>query len=159
MSLQKCQTEGCDGQGCVTLEIIQAPLYEADANRFKVVCCECATSISDEVQKEHGLAKWREVVPVVGLPATIGSGSDSYPAKVTEVSASGKRIKVQRLCYHAGEGHDYFGTQVWVVTDEPEGDERVYTLRKNGRWIQQGDSINGQGIGLGFARAHQNPSF
>ena len=96
----------------------------------------------------------------VGTPVTIHVGSDCYPGKVVRV-VSRRCIEVTKVEFTAGEGHDYFGKQVWVVHhDRPDGCIRTYTLRINGEWVHEGESAHRrQALVIGYARAYQDPHF
>lgn len=106
------------------------------------------------------------ITPEVGTLATTGYGSDCYPAIVTAVSASGRKITVHRARYEVLPGVDV--RMNWasakegtlLISGPSDGRGDVYTLRKNGRWVRKGDPMrNGGGISLGDARYHQDPHF
>jgi hypothetical protein len=93
--------------------------------------------------------------PSVGDGMHGGWGSDTYPFSVVEVNASGKTIKVQRDNFRAGEGHDYYGAQVWVTTENPFAP--VLTARwsaKRGQYVLTGSHALYAG-----RYVHQDPSF
>lgn len=101
-----------------------------------------------------------EVVAVVGAGVSICGYSDRAACSIIEVSKSGKKIKVQRdkaellngpksgeedaLVFSAGGfcGH-VSGSQRYSYEADPEGGIREFSLRKNGRWVQVGESIQG----------------
>jgi predicted Abi (CAAX) family protease len=89
--------------------------------------------------------------------ATLGVGSDCYP--YTILTRSDRKITAQRDNFRAGEGHEYFGNQVWDITPNPDATIETFTLRKNGRWIRVGDSKNGCALYPGHKRAYRDPSF
>lgn len=100
------------------------------------------------------------MIPTLGMGATIGIGSDCYPATVIEVSANGKTIKVQRDNYTPSAGYDYFGNQVHTFSMNPDGITEVWTLRNHGRYVRKGDKKgNGFYISFGARRAYSDPSF
>jgi len=83
-----------------------------------------------------------ETTPELGTDATIICWTDLQPCKVTKVNDSRTSITVTR-------------------TDERgNGNEYIFTLRKNGRWVRQGDpQHNGQKVVLGVARESYDYSF
>jgi hypothetical protein len=103
------------------------------------------------------------ITPVRGMPCTIHSGSDRYPAVVRHVH-SATRISVSRVAFRADVegGHNHVGPQKYTIdlTDyDREEPARIYTLRKNGRWVAQGDSHRAQGLTVGTASAYIDPHF
>lgn len=93
--------------------------------------------------------------PMVGDFVTMRGWSELYPFEVIEVSPSGKRVKVRRMraeALHSPEDlgftpggfvghHATQDRQDWRITPDSEGATAIVTLRKNGRWYLQGDSI------------------
>jgi hypothetical protein len=100
-------------------------------------------------------------VPEVGMGATIYAGSDAYPATVARVSKSGKTIWVQHDEHMILSGTWEAGNVNYVTSPNPNGAEYQYSLRANGRWIMKGVPANARygGLGLGFRRYAQDPSF
>jgi hypothetical protein len=112
------------------------------------------------------------IAETTGVPEIqVGDGvtallwSDSYPYTVTELIhfKTGNR-KGQIKGFIAQEdhaepdkenGHDYFGNQVYKYSPNPNGRKAIVTLRKNGKWVDEG----GTAFGLGFRRKYQDPSF
>jgi len=104
--------------------------------------------------------------PVVGTLATYGFGSDCYPAIVTAVNPSGRKIVVHDLEYTLAPGAKPY--EDWcsvsngdlIVSGPRGGRGTVYTLRQNGRWVRQGSEMRSGGtVSLGDARYHQDPHF
>ena len=103
----------------------------------------------------------------VGTPATEYIGSDSYPCIVVGINPSGTKIVVQRAKYGLAPGVS--GFDCWATSDNgqllldgpDEGRQpSVYTMRRNGRWVLQGqDMKTGRSISLGTAVYHRDPSF
>tara|TARA_R100000005_G_C4968031_1_gene182082 strand:+ start:1007 stop:1306 length:300 start_codon:yes stop_codon:yes gene_type:complete len=90
--------------------------------------------------------------PYVGMGATVGAGSDCYPATVIDVGS--KSITIQWDTYRR-EGDE------WVYERNPNGKKEVYTLRKNGRYKLKGWPLKSRGgyVGLGHRRYYNDPSF
>lgn len=115
--------------------------------------------------------------PPVGTPASVGVGSDSYPAVVTDVvrfktgARAGKvrAISVAHIDYDpdavtdkratGGYGKD-FTVDVTHPSVKPRGHAETYTRRdKHGgvRWVREGSDW--QSVGLGVARDYRDPHF
>lgn len=45
-------------------------------------------------------------------------------------------------------------TQRWIVEEDPDGRTMKFTLRKNDRWIQAGESKRGTWLGAGWRKFH-----
>lgn len=132
--------------------------------------------ISD-VLEAWSSAKAVEGGPRVGMGATILGYTDRKAATVIDVSPSGKRIVVQLdkavLLNPAGSsepdalrfepggfvGHTS-GRQRWRCTADPGGTKLAFTLRRNGRWIQEGESMRqGTRLHLGVRDHHYDFNF
>ncbi len=98
--------------------------------------------------------------PEVGMGVSFSCWTDRYPGHISYVSPSGKLIRVRTAKHAPGPGHHYYNNPVWIITPDPEGAERVFTLRKNGRWVEKGSGMKGgYRCGLGVASYHHDPSF
>jgi hypothetical protein len=155
--MHKCVSPGCVLPGVIKLEVEGPPDWTKE---HKWCCVEHVTTEEKRAEELQGWSKWVEVVPVVGMGATAGYGSDSYPYTIIAVSANGKTITVQADDHHPAPGCDHFTNQVYTYTPNPNGSTKVYTLRSNGRWVLKGDTMKGgQAIGIGARRYYQDPSF
>ncbi len=97
--------------------------------------------------------------PVEGMGVTLGVGSDRYPWTVSAVLGL-KRIVVQRDQYRRTDKNGMSESQTYEFTRDPDGSTRTLTLRKNGRWVEVGESMNGGGSwGVGHRDAYQDPHF
>lgn len=97
------------------------------------------------------------LVPEVGMGATVLMWTDRRAATVIEVSKSGKLITVQ---YDSAKQQGSFGSQDWKLEADPNGPTRVFTKRKNGQWIQAGSPMNGgTRLGLGYRDHYYDYSF
>lgn len=106
-----------------------------------------------------------ELIPEVGMTATMYVGSDRYAMVVTKVITP-KKIHVNHLFdMHEDKliigptGIEYLpGELVKHYSSHP--DYIVYTYRKNGRWMPQGQGCWGTcSIHLGEAENYRDPSF
>lgn len=103
------------------------------------------------------MKKTSEVVPVVGMGACYGIGSDCYPYTVVKI-LSPCRIQVQTDNYKPTEKHEGpFGKQDYTYEPNPQGDIRTFTLRKNGRWYEMGSSMKYGCLTLNFRKAYFDP--
>lgn len=98
--------------------------------------------------------------PEVGMGVTLMVGSDRYPYTIAKISKNGKTIWVTPDAYAPTEKHDYFGHQDYTYTTNTERPSQIFTLRKNGRWVEKGSNLhNGCGLHIGHREAYQDPSF
>jgi len=95
----------------------------------------------------------------VGVGATLCVGSDRYPYTVIDFTSSGKTITVVGDNYTADKagGHDYFGTQKWIITPAVPGTSLVVKARWSRRMGCY--QIKGTRLHVGKRDAYQNPSF
>lgn len=96
-------------------------------------------------------------MPQVDDPATYGIGSDSYGYTVVEVSKSGKTIHVRRDKTIPGEGHNYYGHQVWQYFSNPHAQIQKFTLRKCGTYRETGSCCGWMTVGA--RRHYSDPHF
>ena len=108
----------------------------------------------------------KDVNPEVGVTVTYFIGSDRYPYVITSVITP-KKICIARLDHEDYEKNLYTDENgVQRLNDNRISDyiahamDKVYTKRRNGRWVQDGD---GQwapgGIDIGHADHYLDPSF
>jgi hypothetical protein len=79
--------------------------------------------------------------PVVGNGAHISNGVDTHSVTIIEVSPSGKTVTVQRDAVKPKEGSASYSNE-WEMTPNTNGATYDFTLRKNGHYVQAGDSMN-----------------
>lgn len=101
----------------------------------------------------------KNTVPEVGMGATKYLGSDRYPFTIIKV-LSPTTIVVQEDDANLIEGN-YYNTehQVHEYTRNTESREVTLTKRKNGRWVERGDSMKGTPYSIGERDRHNDPSF
>lgn len=100
------------------------------------------------------------VKPEVGMPATLLYWSDRKPATVIRVSRSGREVAIQRDRATRIDDNGMSEGQVYEFQRDPGGLIEVFTLRKNGRWVEKGMRM-GQGLrlGLGYREEYYDYSF
>ena len=156
----KCVGVGCVLPGVIKLDVQVPPQYDNNPDRFKWCCVEHVETEEKRAEEGGGFARRVEVIPVVGMGATAGYGSDSYPYTIIAVSANGKTVTVQDDNHHPAPGCNGITNQVYTYSRNPNGPTKVYTLRSNGAWVLKGESMKGGGrLGIGHRRYYQDPSF
>lgn len=95
----------------------------------------------DKLETKRDMMR-KQVIPEVGMPCTVIYYSDRSSAVVTEVRGKAKKEVVVKECGL------YSGT-------------KVFTYRKNGRWVSKGDTTRGWGtlLGLGYQHDYYDQSF
>ena len=112
--------------------------------------------------------------PKFGMCATMFAGSDRYAMVVTEVISKDK-IRVDHMAASDYQGEKYTDEtgaefipifdmcKYAKVNDDQTGFTsrgKIYTLRKNHRWMPKGESLWGcSAIHLGKAEEYRDPSF
>lgn len=103
------------------------------------------------------------IVPEVGMGASFGAGSDSYPATIVEVSASGKTLWItQDEVIVTGEwAQGEYEAATYSTLPNMDGARTCYTLRSNGRWIVKGQPMKAWYCALSIGRRsyRQDPHF
>jgi hypothetical protein len=99
-------------------------------------------------------------VPAIGTPATLAWWSDSNPATIIAVSASGKRITVQEDSATRVDGNGMSDSQTYEYERNPEGAIWVFSQRKNGRWYLIGQEMHSTPVcHVGSRRKYYDFSF
>lgn len=96
--------------------------------------------------------------PRRGMGVTQNVGSDSYPHTVSRV-INDRTIEVRRDNYRAAPGSNPYGNQEYIYTRNRTATPVTLTLRQDGRWRRQGESMRSQAWTIGNRRAYQNPSY
>lgn len=98
--------------------------------------------------------------PKVGMGATVLMWTDRTPATIIEVSPSGKTLKAQEDDAKRVDSNGMSDAQQYEYTPNPEGYTTTFTLRKNGSWVRQGESMNtGQRLRIGSREKYYDFSF
>jgi hypothetical protein len=79
--------------------------------------------------------------PVVGNGAHVSNGVDTHSVTIVFVSENGKKVIVQRDDVKPAEGAKPYSND-WEITPNPNNPTAFFTLRKNGRYCQVGDSMD-----------------
>jgi hypothetical protein len=100
------------------------------------------------------------IQPQIGMGVTQHIGSDRYPYTIVKV-ISPKKLEIHPDDYTPDKEHefDYYSNQVYIYTPSNSSHTLIITLRKNGRWIQQGQSINDSPFSIGERNYYSDPHF
>lgn len=99
-----------------------------------------------------------QIKPIVGEGATIQMWADAHPQTIIEVSSDLKTVVVQ-------EDNAILDptalpmSNKWILGRNTEGVINTFTLRKNGRYIKKGNTMNGQALSLGGRRKYYSYEF
>lgn len=97
--------------------------------------------------------------PVVGMGATILGWTDRYPATIVEV-VNDKTIVIQEDHAERIDKNGMSESQEYIYSPNTNAVKRTYTLRKNGAWVIQGDSMkNGSRLLIGEREKYYDFSF
>lgn len=81
--------------------------------------------------------------PEVGMGATVCMYSDRHACTIVEVNGRGTRVVVQEDTATRTDRNGLSDAQSYEYTPNPDAARDVFTLRKNGRWVRQGESTTG----------------
>ena len=99
-----------------------------------------------------------DLTPTVGMGATHLMWSDRQAYTIVEI-LSPKKIVVQRDTVKRADQNGMSDAQSYEYTPNPEGYTRTITLRKNGKWIGEGETLKGTPFALGYRREYHDFSF
>lgn len=107
-----------------------------------------------------------EPQPYVGMPATLLSWSDRYPATVIDVNVKKAYIVVQQDEVKVTSGSFWEGNAVCEFSPNPEGSQLIYKKNRKGFWVihewsEKGRLVQrkGQGLMLGKKEYYYDPHF
>ena len=96
--------------------------------------------------------------PVVGMGATMPMWTDRHAYTVVE--AGPKRLVAQQDIATRVDGNGMSDAQSYTFAPNPAAPREVFTLRKNGRWVKEGESMRGgQRLSLGARSEYHDYSF
>jgi len=107
----------------------------------------------------HLYATSKPAVPEVGMGATILRWTDRAAATIVEVSPSGKSLKVKCDRSIRTDNLGMTDAQSYRYEQIEDIGAITYTLRKNGRWVRQGDTMNGESLAIGVRDTYHDYSF
>ncbi len=97
--------------------------------------------------------------PEVGMGVTFIHWSDRSAGTIVSVSESGKSIEVRGDKTTRTDSNGMSESQTYEFETVDEGPTATYTLRKNGRWVRQGEDMKGSSILVGVRSAYYDYSF
>lgn len=106
------------------------------------------------------MTKEKQETPKVGDGATHWCWTDRTAATVVEVSTDGKTVVTQDDKATRTDPNGMSESQTYTYSPDPEGSKRTFTLRKDGRYHEQGCAMGkGQRVSFGVRRAYHDYSF
>lgn len=102
--------------------------------------------------------------PIADDAATMNGWSDRRPATIVKRTAKTITVQEDNTDHMNAPGTDGYAQghgDVMIFRRNTLAAERVYTLRKNGRWIASGSPANARGASLTIGRRsyYRDPSF
>jgi tricorn protease-like protein len=99
------------------------------------------------------------IKPIVGEGASVSNGVDVHSMTIISVSENGKTVTAQRDSAKILSGSAPY-SNLWEITPSDNGYICEFTLRKNGRFVLQGESAkNGNSLQLGGRREYYSYEF
>jgi hypothetical protein len=95
--------------------------------------------------------------PAIGEGATVSYCADSHAMTIIAVSDNGKTVTVQRDSAKLAAGARAY-SNIWETQPNPAGATMVFTLRQNGKYVQQGEPMR-SGTKLHIGGRHEYYSY
>ena len=106
----------------------------------------------------HIISGCRMAAPEVGMGGAILGWTDRRACTITEVSKSGKRVGIVEDIATRVDKNGMSDSQEYSF-ERGSGSPTFFTLRKNGAWVRQGESIRGQRLAIGQRDHYYDFSF
>lgn len=97
--------------------------------------------------------------PAVGAGATLLMWSDRHAGTIVEVSPNGKRVGFQQDEAIRTDKNGMSDSQTYEYKPNPQAGIQYFTLRKNGAWVREGESMKGTRITIGVRNEYHDFSF
>lgn len=94
------------------------------------------------------MERGQQVQPEVGMGATVTMYTDRKAYTVIEVRHNGKMVVVRRDTATRTDTNGMSDCQSYRYEPNENGRIETFTLRKNGRWLQVGESMRSYGCAL-----------
>lgn len=96
--------------------------------------------------------------PAIGMGCTILMMTDRHAGTIIEVSENKRTVVMQQDHAELVEKR-ISDQQVYTYAPNLNSRKRTFTLRKNGSYVEQGESLNGTRLRIGDRRQYRDPSF
>lgn len=106
----------------------------------------------------HIISGCRMATPEAGMGATILGWTDRRACTITQVSKSGKRVGIVEDIATRVDKNGMSDSQEYSF-ERGSGSPTFFTLRKNGAWVRQGESMRGQRLAIGKRDHYYDFSF
>jgi hypothetical protein len=106
----------------------------------------------------HLMSGSAPLLPKVGMGCTVLMWSDRHAATITEVSKNGKRVGIVEDIATRVDGNGMSDAQEYSYSPGA-GAPTYYTLRKNGAFVREGDTLKGTRIAIGAHNTYHDFSF
>jgi len=104
-------------------------------------------------------ANSKHPAPEIGMGCTILGWTDRHAATIIEIEKDGKRIGIRQDIAARVDKNGMSESQDYEYSPG-NGAVRYYTLRKNGRYVHEGEALkNGETIAVGFRREYYDFCF
>lgn len=90
----------------------------------------------------HLYSREPPVKPEIGMGATMLGWSDRHACTITAISPSGKSIEVKQDIATRIDKNGMSELQEYSYEPDPNTKPVTFTLRKNGKWVLKGSSMN-----------------
>ena len=91
------------------------------------------------------------IKPEIGMGAFVSYHADTNAMTIVAVSENGKTVVAQRDTAVATGAPM---SNQWIITPNPQGETMTFTLRANGQYVLQGDSMR-NGLKLYVGERHE----
>lgn len=100
------------------------------------------------------------IIPEVGMGVTLPCGSDRYPGTIQKVVNGGRVLVITEDRFQRMDKNGFSESQEYAFMPNPGGTQRVFSLRKNGKYVEVGsDLYTGSRCIVGHRSAYQDPHF
>lgn len=135
-----------------------AKLDLTGANRY--TCAGCGRQYRVRFSIHDNSPARLQVVPAVGMGATILYHSDRSAATIIWVNAKATRVRVQEDIATRTDKNGMSEDQHYTYAPNPNGAVHTFSLRDNGRWVRNGEpQRRGTGLVVGERREFYDFSF
>jgi hypothetical protein len=106
----------------------------------------------------HIYSRAADQVPVVGMGVTRLCWTDRHAYTLIEI-LSEKKLRIQRDTVTRVDSNGMSDSQAYEYAPNPSGATCIITLRKNGRWCQEGQDSKSEAFMLGMRKEYYDFGF